>query len=157
MHQCHEAFAIKDLLSPGFTGLMAFGGILLSSWLNSRQVERRQLNEVRLECYAQWSVSMAERMRIYAKQLDKPIPSDDFKVIHAKLLMMEPDPVLRALIKGIWDTIPKLWTPDSRELLEVSAREPDFVWPPFQEKMDELVDRVHATRNPKPWWRSRND
>jgi|GEM_PF-5160109 len=145
MDQCQAVFGAKDLITPGITAITALAGILLSSWLTSRQLERRQLNEARLTCYAQWSASMNERMRIYARQLSKPIPDDDFKVIHVKLLMMEPDPTLRALVKGIWTTFPELYTPEFKEMYELTEREPGFVWEPFQAKMDELVEKVHGS------------
>ena len=66
----------------------------------------------------------------------------DVALCEKRLLLLEKDPEIRALIQAVNDSLPDDGTEEQRELEAEAHSGPEWDWPPFRKALDALMERV---------------
>jgi hypothetical protein len=123
----------------GLVGVLA--GSALTHWATLRQqraARDERFDEQRLELYSQWITGM--HRIVYGGKLEQPIDA-----LRYKLLLLEKDAALRALVVEVFDSCPSEMTPEGREHYDTLLQDPDPMWKPFDEAVEKLMKAVRAS------------
>jgi hypothetical protein len=138
-----------------FTPMLAIGGIVigwvlseLSSRWGSKRAWSQRLKELKIENYTEWASGMEANLVAYATQTEGSRSEYKTPLCEKRLLLLESNPKLRTLIEEVHKSIPDYGTEDFRELEMKAHGSPDWDWPPFRKKMDDLLDRVRKSLFP---------
>jgi len=108
------------------------------SW--KREWERK-LKEIKIETYAEWTAGVEANFKSYAHQAIGQ-SSYDTPICEKRLQIIERDPVALKLILDINRSIPNPLSEDFEELRMLVHTDPEWEWPPFRDKMNELLDHL---------------
>ena len=129
--------------------VLLIGGVMVGWALNEfsfRMKSKREwaqwLNKLRVENYAEWTAGVEANLIRYAKQTKDSHTEYRVPLCGKRLLLIEQDPQARRLIQEVHESIPALQTDDYKELEMVAYGSPEWDWPPFRNKMNELLDYV---------------
>src|ERR1019366_3304026 len=138
---------LKDLL-PLAGAAIGVGGTALGSWLGQRssseqhgRVRRQQIDDQRLATYAEWAAGVEAQFNAYASQRGAAqVP--DVAICEKRLLLLETNAEIRALIQAVRNTFPAVGSAEQRDLEMMVDGDPDWEYPPFRDAMNRLLDRV---------------
>lgn len=132
----------NDALLPLIGVAAGWGLNELSTGLRWRREWRRKLNELRIESYAEWAVGMEANLNRYASQASGGQAEFKTGLCEKRLQIIEHDPTAQSLIHEIHKSFPAFGSDDYEELVRLVNSDPDWEWPPFRKKMNELLDHV---------------
>jgi hypothetical protein len=128
-------------------GILSLAGVALgwgltyfSSRSQRRQERRQRLDDLRLATYAEWMAGIEEHFVAYATQRNMT-HTHDVALCEKRLLLLEKDPAILALIKAVRAAFPDLGS-EAQQELEMLANDPEWEWPPFRDAMNQLLERV---------------
>ncbi len=132
---------LTDAVLPLFGVVVGWALTECSSWFRWKREWRRKLNELRIETYAEWAAGMESRLVNYAHQSSS---GSEYKTSLCKkrIQVIEHDPVALGLMREIEESIPGPQTEDFESLRLFVHTDPEWDWPPFREKMNELLAHV---------------
>ena len=117
-------------------------GLTQYSSRQQRRLERRQrVDDLRLATYAEWMAGIEEHFSAYATQKDST-QGHDVALCEKRLLLLEKDPAIRALVQAVRDAFPAIGSAEHRELEMIAHGDPDWEWPPFRDALNRLLERV---------------
>ena len=131
-----------DLAFPLIGVIVGWALTEASTWFRSRREWRQRLNEIKIDTYVEWTAGMEANLFSYARQDGGGSTGYKMPLCEKRLQIVEHDPVLRELIEGISESIPDYGTPEFEDLQISAHSDPEFDWPPFREKMNELIGHV---------------
>jgi hypothetical protein len=120
---------------------LGWGLTQITAWVQRRRDRRVRFNDLRLATYAEWAAGMEAQFVVYASQQGSA-QGHDVALCEKRLLLLEKDPAIRALIQAVHDAFPNLGSPDQQELEMIAQGDPEWEWPPFRKAMDALLERV---------------
>ena len=130
----------KDLLP--LVGVALGWGLVQYSSRAQRRLERRQrIDDLRLATYAEWAAGIEAQFVAYATQ-QASTRTHDVALCEKRLLLLEKDPAIRALVQAVHDAFPALGTADQKELEMIAHTEPEWEWPPFRDALNRLLERA---------------
>jgi hypothetical protein len=106
----------------------------------------RRLYDAKIELYAEWITAMETLMQSWTTP--KPTFGKGVRagLLLRKLELLESDAHARRLLAEIPKTLPAEGTKDHQDMALGIHFNPDFDWEPFRSKVNELMDRVRASR-----------
>lgn len=116
-----------------------------ASWALSHREWARRLSEVRLRAYSEWTAGMEDICREYASQTSQRSSKHDIDRCEKRLMLIEMDPVARKLVGDVRRSLPQLDTAEYASFCDGFHSDPEWDWPPFRKKMNELIAHVRAT------------
>lgn len=134
---------IKDLLAPAASLVcVAFGWALneLSARNRWKRERSTRLMELRVENYAEWTAGMEESLADYASQKDES--QYRTPLCEKRLMIIETDPGALRLIRAVHNSIPAFQSKDYNDLNALAHSDPEWEWPPFREKMTQLLEHI---------------
>jgi len=133
---------LKNALLPLIGVALGWALTELSSWFRWKREWRRKLNELRIESYAEWTAGMEANLVRYASQASAGRAEYNTPLCEKRLQIIEHDPIALNLIRDIHQSIPTFESEDYKELERLAHSDPEWEWPPFREKMNQLLDHV---------------
>ncbi len=132
-------------------------GALLTAWRDRatfEREERRRLNDARRAAYAAWLTDMELVLadRAASKESD-PATLRRLDLRLRELHLLESDREALALMADVRRGLPMPQDAVQLDLMRAAIRS-DGVWPPFHDKLHELIAHVRGDLAPPPrWWR----
>jgi hypothetical protein len=130
----------KDYLPLAGVAL-GWGLTQLSTYLLRGRERRQRFADLRLATYAEWAAGIEGQFNAYATQQGS-VQKHDVALCEKRLLLLEADPAIRALIQAVHDAFPALGSAEHGELEMIAHSDPEWEWPPFRDALNRLLERV---------------
>ena len=130
----------KDLL-PLVGVAMGWGLMHYSSSTQRRRERRQRIDDLKLATYAEWAAGIEAQFVAYATQQSQT-QTHDVALCEKRLLLLEKDPAIRALIQAVHDAFPPLGSAEQQELEMIAHADPEWEWSPFRDALNRLLERA---------------